>query len=293
MEQKNRQTQANKIQNARKSDVRNSALHPERRKKKRRRSVWIAVYFLALFAIALTMLILSLTVFFPVTTIRVKGETRYSSEEIIAASRIPTGKNLFTTDVSEAEAFVCQTLPYIGKVTIKREFPSTLVLQVQETAAALQLEHSGQYTVLDESGKMLETAALPVRGIPVVRGVTPQSADLGKLVKIKEESIRETLDEIYSELKRQEISPVTVINLSSPMDVRVTYANKFVLQLGSTANLTAKLTQAKQILKERETSGQTGGILNLSYLSDQNRQTYFQAKSPLDDSDIADVLETD
>ena len=46
-----------------------------------------------------------------------------------------------------------------------------------------------------------------------------------------------------------------------------------------------KLSRAKLIIDEREAGDQIGGILNLSYISDKNRQTYFQSKSPLDEEE--------
>lgn len=79
------------------------------------------------------------TVFFRVETVAVSGNSRYTEEEIVAASGIQLNENLYGWNKFKVEQRLYQTLPYIGDVLIRRSLPSTVVITVTEWDAVAQI----------------------------------------------------------------------------------------------------------------------------------------------------------
>ena len=96
-------------------------------------------------AVALTM---GATVFFQVETVAVTGNSRYSQEEIIKATGIQTGDNLFRMNKYQIAHQVLQGLPYVEELTIRRALPSTIVLTVKEWDAVARVEAPGTSAVV-------------------------------------------------------------------------------------------------------------------------------------------------
>ena len=70
------------------------------------------------------------TVFFRVEQVTVTGNQRYTEEEIVAASGIQLGSNLYSLNKVRIDRNLRTTLPYIGELTINRSLPSTVVITV-------------------------------------------------------------------------------------------------------------------------------------------------------------------
>ncbi len=96
-------------------------------------------------AVALTM---GATVFFQVETVAVTGNSRYSQEEIIKATGIQTGDNLFRMNKYQIAHQVLQGLPYVEELTIRRALPSTIVITVKEWDAVARVEAPGNSAVV-------------------------------------------------------------------------------------------------------------------------------------------------
>ena len=79
------------------------------------------------------------TVFFRVEVISVSGSQRYTQEDIIAASGIEMGDNLYALNKVRIGRNIRTLLPYIGELSITRPLPSTIVIRVTEWEAVARL----------------------------------------------------------------------------------------------------------------------------------------------------------
>lgn len=150
------------------------------------------------------------TVFFRVETVAVSGNQRYTREEIVAASGIQLGDNLYSLNKIRIDQNIRRTLPYIGDLSINRALPSTIVITVTEweavarlavpdpaQAAAAQKElleknpEADPLVTADESwlisvgGKLLEPAPADSSAIPV-SGLTPINPQAGSMLEVPE-----------------------------------------------------------------------------------------------------------
>lgn len=102
-------------------------------------------------------LVLSVTVFFKTETIKVTGLSQYTKEQIEDASGIRTGDNLILMKKKAVAERISEKLPYTGEINIKKEFPSTVEIQVSDAKIESAVKSGGEYYILDGSGKVLKT----------------------------------------------------------------------------------------------------------------------------------------
>lgn len=125
-----------------------------RRKKKKRLSGFF-LHIILLFSMVVA-LMLGATLFFKVETLEVEGNFRYSQEEIIAASGIELGTNLFLVGYLNLEETLCQKLPYLESITLKLDLPTGLKLVVQEQEDLVALSVYDSLWIMSLDGKLLE-----------------------------------------------------------------------------------------------------------------------------------------
>lgn len=126
-----------------------SARHNRKRRRNRGR-LGLLFKLLCLAALAAAV-VFGATVFFQVETIAVSGNNRYTQEEIITASGVQIGDNLFRMNKGEIAQRIRESLPYVGAATVQRRLPSTLIIQVEEWDAV------GRVEVYAESQQTQET----------------------------------------------------------------------------------------------------------------------------------------
>jgi cell division protein FtsQ len=112
---------------------------------------------------------------FAITEVAVVGASRLTPEEIVAASGIGPGTNLFRLDRGAVVARL-DGLPLVRRADLVRRFPNRVTLAVEERRP-FTLAHAGRLHWIDEQGVSLgaETRAV-VPEAPVITGLGP--ADL-------------------------------------------------------------------------------------------------------------------
>lgn len=117
-----------------------AAARNNRRRSRRGRGRFGPLFKLLCAAALVLALTVGATVFFRVETVVVSGNSRYTQEEVVAASGIETGDNLFHMNKYQVAQHIRETLPYVGEVSIQRSLPSTITIQVKEWQAAARVE---------------------------------------------------------------------------------------------------------------------------------------------------------
>lgn len=243
---------------------------------RRRRKILVITSLILILGITLTTL--SLTVFFPIKTIKISGCEKYTAEEISAAIGVVKGDNLLLASESRANSAVNENYPYIETIEFQKKLPFTLNVNVKEYDVYAQIKFVGGYIRVGKDGKVLETSDKFLKGATVVNGVTVKEKNIGEKVSFTsssgEEDIFAKIDEIISAFEDSKIGGVTLINFSDMQDIRVTYNNQIVMLLGSSANMDKKLAHAKATLEARSSSKETG-TLNLSRIPGAKNEASF------------------
>ena len=76
-----------------------------------------------------------MSVFFRVAKIEVVGNSIYTAEEVVEASGIGTGDNLFFINRFSAASRIFSKLPYVDKAKVTRALPNRVTITIQESSA--------------------------------------------------------------------------------------------------------------------------------------------------------------
>jgi len=170
-----------------------AARHNRKRRRNRGRFGFLFKFLCALaLVVALTV---GITVFFRVESIEVSGNSRYTQEDVIAATGIQIGDNMYHMNKYDVANHVLQQLPYIRELSIRRSLPSTMVIRVVEWDAVAQIlpdmtsTQSGaarEAWLISAGGKLLEPAP---EDSPAIRisGLTALMAQAGTMLDVSTE----------------------------------------------------------------------------------------------------------
>ena len=101
-------------------------------------------------------IVVALTLFFRVDTVVVTGTQRYTQQEVIDATGIKTGDNLFLMNKYDVAQNIVGELPYIEEIRINRKLPDTLLIQVEECGTPLALVQDGSAWLISSTGKIVD-----------------------------------------------------------------------------------------------------------------------------------------
>lgn len=233
----------------------------ERQKKKKRRRLLSRICLCVLVVLAV---IFAPTVFFQVSTIEVTGETRYTSEELIAASGVTQGDNLSFLDKKGITSGLAEQFPYLDTVKVHRKLPSTIQIEVSDRTAALSVEQSGKYLLMDLTGKALESVDAAAKDTVEVVGAKT-SLQPGDAVDAADGSRMSAVLKLMDFMGQYDLQDhIKKIDVSKAYDVRVQYEDRYTVLLGTIEedNMEHKVQFLKAILGEE--SLPDSGIIDLT-----------------------------
>ena len=242
------------------------------------------------------------TVFFRVERVSVSGCRRYTTQEIIAASGIRLGENLYGLNKVSIDRSIRTKLPYVEELTINRALPSTILITVTECeaaaqiavpdpaqAAAVQEELAGgdpdakpvtlsqEPWLISVRGKLLEPAPPDSTAIPVT-GLTSIAPQAGSRIQVPEsERTRLTaLTSLLQAIQEAELGDdVSSIRLEATR-LSVRYAGRFDVEIRLNADFpySLRLMQAVREKIEDQHGPDAAGLIDLT------QEKYDAAYSP-------------
>jgi len=202
--------------------------------------------FVAVFVFVAVVITASLTVLFRVDRVDVAGNTRYTADEIVLASGLKTGKNLFLTATKDAPDKLYDEFPYIETVQIKRKLPGRLLINVTESEPFAEIPIEGGFKVINKDGRLLEQ---PEKSLGILRLECAQENVTGRQSTIKPEILKDvtTLTEIIEQLG---LEGVSCIDLSSETSISVVYEDRVTIKLGTMIDADLKLRSCQVKIQE-------------------------------------------
>ena len=146
-----------------------------RNRQRRRRGRFGFLYKLLSFLIIFAAILAGCVAFFRVNQVVVTGNSRYSAQEIITASGVELGDNLFLVNRPQTAQKILGSLPYVENAIPVHRLPDTVELHITECVPAAAFRFGGGWWLMDARGKLLEqgekslAAALPERGREAVQ----------------------------------------------------------------------------------------------------------------------------
>jgi cell division septal protein FtsQ len=244
-----------------------------RRAKKRRRVKKRFIAFLILL-LAGVLIALSLTVLFPIREIAVGGVSPYSQEEIRTAAGVSVGENILLADAGKIAASVESQLPMIGEAVVTKKFFSGLLsVEVQEMPSVYAYEIGGEYWLANEKGKIVEKLDYTPADLCVVAGTTAASPAIGQPYVIENEDARRIFTELTAVAAAKNLR-VTRIELDDLSDICFVLDGRLYVKLGSSADLTYKISHAAATAQDMEADAE--GTLDLTWWTASKKEAYFR-----------------
>ena len=255
----------------------------KRRKVKKTASVYIMrrVTAILLFFAIVAGVVLSLTVFFNIENVEVKGALEiYTKQEIANISGIRKGSNIFRFSAYNAKNRILRELPYISDVIIKRVLPSTVVITVKEAPNALVVVCSGGSLIISQDMKILnEAAANPSKSL-MIYGIEPVSRKTGAVLASENESAVSILQTLIGQLNELELlADASAVNTSDRLDICLLMKGRVLVRFGTSGDIERKCLMLAEMMNNQLEDGDMG-ILDLSV---SGKATF----APRDDAELA------
>ena len=161
-----------------------------------------AIYLCASVLVLVLLLLIGRSVFATVRTIRVEGDTTFSSEYIIDLSGLEVGMSTF--DIDEELVMERIGMERYLRCTLVDVSLYTVTLHVRQRVPCCTVVHNGRRITLDERGWVLEISQdmnAPADGLISVTGLDVQHCSLGQAVSLRRHSRLSVYTQILIELR--------------------------------------------------------------------------------------------
>lgn len=200
-----------------------------------------------------------LTPMFNIAEIKVEGNNKVTTSNIINLSRIKVGQNIFKNNKGKIEKYIKEN-SYIDEVEIKRILPSTIEIRVSERVVEYQVQLISSYIYIDKNGNILENAETKEKAI-VIEGFSTTEEELvagKKLNKVDIDKL-DRLNKIKDAIKQIdgiELSDVKINIKKDNENIIYLKSENKKIYIGDSSNLSNKMLYIKKILEnEKENSG--------------------------------------
>ena len=241
-------------------------------KKKRRVKILCG----AILFVAALVLLLSSRIF-DIKEINVNGISKLTKEEVISISQIPINTNIFALNKLKAKYRLLES-SYIEDVYIKREYPSTISINVKEKVPTFMIQFANSYIYLNNQGYMLEvsTEALP---LPTLLGIKTDLSNVkpGKRLDVEDLKKFNKLIQIMDISRNFELDTlITRIDITDTSNYTVYIDSEGkTVYLGDAVDLNTKILHLKEILNQNK--GKAGEIfldMDLNEYDSRFRESY-------------------
>ncbi|WP_338469905.1 FtsQ-type POTRA domain-containing protein [Niallia sp. XMNu-256] len=171
-------------------------LKEQRRKKANRRLIFL----LLLFFILIACILYFQSPLSHVQAIKVGGNDVYSEQDIIDQADLTHDTNIWKVENEEVEEKIGQ-LPEIRKVEVKKKFPSTILVQIEELKRIAYVSVENYFLPVLENGKILsenQSTTIPLNA-PILFSFTEDKALKEMIIAIEQlpEEVLNSISEVH------------------------------------------------------------------------------------------------
>lgn len=206
----------------------------------RRRNRFGFLYKLMTVLAICAVIVVALTMFFKVGTVRISGNLRYTDDEVLEASGVTVGDNLFLLNKYTADRQLREQLPYIETVHISKKLPDTLLIDVTECKTTFALNEKGTVWLMSDTGKIVGSGTPEeTEGQPVIDGCELLAPSVGSEMALATErqTQRDSLLALLAALSAADsVDQVDAIHLDSATEIVMDYAGRFAVKMPYSAD---------------------------------------------------------
>lgn len=212
------------------------------------------IFVLSVFAAVVLLCICLFTPIFGITQISVTGNTLLAAEDVIAASGIEKGENVFRISRKKAEKALA-SVAYIESAKIKRKFPAKIVIEIDEAKQDIIIDTPQEFVVTTVAGRVLEkTDDVTSLTAPIIYGIEVTKSEPAKKIETSDDEILNmNLERIgcfyetdyWGDIDEFRVSDVSNFIMIMKSGMKVTFGS-----IDSTESLQRKIKMMAQILPQ-------------------------------------------
>ncbi|SHE38545.1 Cell division protein FtsQ [Caldanaerobius fijiensis DSM 17918] len=201
--------------------------------------------------------------YFKIKEIRVEGNKRVPTGEIIKLSGVKVGDLIFQVDKKDIIRRL-KSIRYVKNAVVKLKMPDKMILHIVERIPVGLVPYYGSFLKIDDEGVVLEVTKNNDNKLPVLYGVKLKETSLEQKVKPENSvifkqalQVLKSLDEMHMTnlINEVEINGSTIVMKARP-DIEV--------KVGQADDLYYKLNFLKVILNDLQNKGYKSGTIDLS-----------------------------
>ncbi|MBE6573920.1 MAG: FtsQ-type POTRA domain-containing protein [Ruminococcaceae bacterium] len=216
------------------------------------------IYYVVLLTFLLLIFILgAVAIFFRITEIEVKGNSAYKKEEIITSSGISEGMNIYLFREGDVQKEILTKHPYVRTVSVKRDVPNTVTIDLQCEDAGYYIEIGGEYFVISNSLRVLErfyTFKEMEEAHPEIKhfkACAVKSAIVGSELEFITSGYSTSAKEVLKVLEESDVySDVTSIHYDDRFNIGIVYQERLKANIGNGEDAELKLRFMREIIKD-------------------------------------------
>ncbi|MDR0501143.1 MAG: FtsQ-type POTRA domain-containing protein [Coriobacteriales bacterium] len=202
-----------------------------------------------------------------ITQVKVAGATHLTSERLKDIAAVPEGSTLLRVDIGSIEARL-RAEPWVSSASVRREFPSTLVLDIEERKIAAQVEtipDTASATIVhwlvstdgiwlgSLEGSQGQTATVSAKEAESLKLIKDVSRALKPTVgaKVTDEGILNAL-EIVRQCSDETLTLIAAISAPNKTSTTLTLVNNVAVDFGAAENIKAKEQAIITLLNEHK-----------------------------------------
>ena len=224
--------------------------------RKRTQGKFSFLYKLLTFVVICGAISLALALFFKIETIRVNGNSRYTQEEVLSASGITAGDNMFFLNKFRAAETITAALPYVETVQIRRQIPTTLQINVTECMSPAAIKQDGKVWLISGGGKIIDCLSVSAwEKYPQIDGIELLDPTLGQAIVATSEagSVDVPLCALLQQLETKNmLGDVQAIHLEDSTVITLRYLDRFDVIFGYDADFDYKLDYLQAVVARLE-----------------------------------------
>lgn len=212
------------------------------------------------------------TRFLAVKNIVVEGDTRYTDEEIIKASKLYVGQSLLSVNKVQAHDALTAAFPYLETVEIGNASFYNLRIRLTEVPVLAVAECDDGWMILGDNNRALEL--VEAEGIPEglvhIVGATFEEQTVGKSL-LDERSLR-ICRTLLAAANRYGLSNMTTIDIREKTKIQILLDERMQVVLGNETNLDTQIEVLVDTLPTlyKNNGEDAAGRLDMIFYSDDN-----------------------
>ena len=205
-------------------------------------------------AIALVLLLIGgyflATRYLVIREITVSDSEYYTAYDIIKTSELEIGKSIFTCNNSKIEQALCLRHPYISNTTVKKVFPTTISITIEEKDGAMYVPLLNDGYALNSEMKVLGKIKHSENKIEVrTNGI--KRCMVGENVVFAQERDRRLAEEVYEALCSCGLDgKITYIDVSDRFNISLNYDSRFDVLIGDEDGILHKIKILEKVVAD-------------------------------------------